>query len=291
MSADGLTVVKGEIKTTLFGKPDPNISLLLRPQPAESSTAAVTSGARAVVCGSVRHADLAYRVALRAVRRVCRYRDRFQRHLRLLPHRRHGARVLRSQRLGEELLGGPHHVGPRQLLTRRHPHVTAPGSTAVSQFVTELDSFKSDAAASKLLGAMQVNASDISQTLAQLSGTGARLGGLAYSLVNGTSAGRSFIVYPDTSPPVVDSSGYVTAAPDTLVITPSSWIGTSLLPHTALNVVMQQGQLSSVPTFAQWTAGQSVPGWSLSKNKAVAGTSAFQYDGWAYPSTAVGACS
>ncbi|MGD0014914.1 MAG: hypothetical protein ABSD56_10905, partial [Bryobacteraceae bacterium] len=64
--------------------------------------------------------------------------------------------------------------------------------------------------------------------------------------------------------------GYVTAAADTLVITPSSWIGTTLVPHTALNVVMQQGQLSSVPTFAQWTQGQSVPGWSLSKNKAVA---------------------
>jgi hypothetical protein len=75
------------------------------------------------------------------------------------------------------------------------------------------------------------------------------------------------------------------------VITPSSWIGTKLIPHTALNVVMQQGQLSSVPTFAQWTQGQSVPGWSLNKNKAVAWTSAFEYDGWPYPSTETGACS
>jgi hypothetical protein len=46
-----------------------------------------------------------------------------------------------------------------------------------------------------------------------------------------------------------------------------------------------------VPTFAQWTQGQSVPGWSLNKNKAAAWTSAFEYDGWPYPSTETGACS
>ena len=289
--ADGLTVVKGEIETTLFGKPDPNVTLTLRPQPGESSTAAVTTGARAVVCGSygtrIWPAGSLYLpsgVPVDVVTDANGIYD-FTLAVGTVP----GSFVLNAwakNSSGDLITSDIADSSSDVTLT-----VTAPGSTAVSQFVTELDTLKSDAAASKLLGAMQVNATDISQTLAQLSGAGSRLGGLAYFLVTGTSAGSSFIVYPDSAPPTVDSSGYVTATADALVITPSSWIGTALIPHTALNVVMQQGQLSSVPTFAQWTQGQSVPGWSLNKNKAVAWTSAFEYDGWAYPNTATGACS
>ena len=289
--ADGLTVVKGEIKTTLFGKPDPNITLTLRPQPGESSTAAVTTGAHAVVCGSsgtrIWPAGSLFLPSDTPVDVVTDANGIYDFTLAVgtVP----GSFVLNAwakNSSGDLITSDIANSSPDVTLT-----VTAPGSTAVSQFVTELDTLKSDAAASKLLGAMQVNAADISQTLAQLSGAGTRLGGLAYFVVTGTSAGSSFIVYPDSAPPSVDSSGYVTAAADTLVITPSSWIGTKLIPHTALNVVMQQGQLSSVPTFAQWTQGQSVPGWSLNKNKAVAWTSAFEYDGWPYPSTETGACS
>ena len=289
--ADGLTVVKGEIETTLFGKPDPNITLTLRPQPGESSMSAVTTGARAVVCGSygtriwpTGSLFLPSGVPVDVVTDANGIYD-FTLAVGTVP----GSFVLNAwaeNSSGDLITSDIANASPDITLT-----VTAPGSTPVSQFVTELDTLKSDAAASKLLGATQVNATDISQTLAQLSGAGTRLGGLAYFVVTGTSAGGSFIVYPDSAPPPVDSNGYVTAAADTLVITPSSWIGTTLIPHTALNVVMQQGQLSSVPTFAQWTQGQSVPGWSLNKNKAVASTSAFEYDGWAYPSTATGVCS
>jgi hypothetical protein len=289
--ADGLTVVKGEIKTTLFGKPDPNVTLTLRPQPGESSTTAVTTGTHAVVCGSygtrIWPAGSLYAPSGAPVDVVTDANGIYDFTLAVgtVP----GSFVLNASAKnssGDLITSDIANSSPDVTLT-----VNAPGSTAVSQFVTELDTLKSDAAASKLLGAMQLNAADISQALAQLSGADTRLGGLAYFLVTGTSAGSSFIVYPDSAPPSVDSSGYVTAAADTLVITPSSWIGTTLIPHTALNVVMQQGQLSSVPTFAQWTQGQSVPGWSLNKNKAVAWTSAFEYDGWPYPSTETGACS
>ena len=52
VSADGFSVVKGEIETTEFGKPDGGVTVMLRPKPSETSEAAVTSGARATICGS-----------------------------------------------------------------------------------------------------------------------------------------------------------------------------------------------------------------------------------------------
>ena len=44
VEADGLTVVKGEIRTTQFGEPDGGVTVVLRPKPEDSSDAAVTSG-------------------------------------------------------------------------------------------------------------------------------------------------------------------------------------------------------------------------------------------------------
>jgi hypothetical protein len=50
--ADGLTVIKGEIRTTEFGKPQSSVTVSPRPEPSETSKAAITSGARAALCDS-----------------------------------------------------------------------------------------------------------------------------------------------------------------------------------------------------------------------------------------------
>lgn len=83
----------------------------------------------------------------------------------------------------------------------------------------------------------------------------------------------------------------MTAAPGTLVLSPAMWVGTSAIRLTHLNVVIQKGLLSEVPRFAQWSRGAAVPGWKLVANAATVATMSFQYNGWAYPTTATGACA
>ena len=74
------------------------------------------------------------------------------------------------------------------------------------------------------------------------------------------------------------------------MLSPGLWVSTKLVPLTVLHAVMQKGLLSTAPTFPQWAQGAAVPGWKVTTNTAYIATSNFQYNGWAYPNTEVGAC-
>ncbi len=288
--ADGLTVVNGEIATTEYGKPDGGVTVTLRPKPADTGEAAVTSGARAAICDStgVRIwptgsllSPLATPVDV--VTNAEGIYD-FTMTVGTVP----GAFPLNAwakNAAGELITSDLNDTSPDETLT-----VTTPGNWTVSQFLSELAGLKSDAAASQVLAAMTNDPASITQALSQLSGPGSKLGGLAYSLVNAASGGGAVLVYNDTSPPQVGASGQVTAGDGTLVLDPGSWVGTKLIPLTVLSSVIQKGLLTSAPTFSQWAQGAAVPGWKLTTNVATVATSNFQYNGWAYPSTEPGAC-
>ena len=59
--ADGMTVVKGTLTTKDYGKPVPNVGILLEPKPALGYEAAVTTGTRVAICNSYGGSALAYR--------------------------------------------------------------------------------------------------------------------------------------------------------------------------------------------------------------------------------------
>ena len=290
VKADGLTVVKGEIVTTEFGKPDGNVTVSLRPKPSDTGEAAVTSGARATICSSTGTriwptGTLASPLGppVDVVTDANGVYD-FTMTVGTVP----GTFPLNAwakNAAGDLITTDLKDTSPDQMLT-----VTPPGNWTVGQFLSELAGLKTDAAASQVLAAMTNDAAGITQSLSQLSGPASKLGGLAYSPVSGTSGGGAVLVYQDTSPPQVDATGQVTAGDGTLVLSPGQWVGTKLIPLTVLNTVIQKGLLNAAPTFPQWASGAAVPGWNLTANKAYYWTSSFQYNGWPYPSTAPGAC-
>jgi hypothetical protein len=290
--ADGLTVVKGNIVTTEYGKPDADVTLSLRPQPSESGETAVTTGPRVVICDSTgsriwpQDTPTSPLAAPVYVETDANGVYDFTMTIGTVP----GSFVLNAwakNASGQLMTTDLSATSPDETLT-----LTAPGNLTAAQFVSELAVLKSDAAATQALGAMTNNASSMVQTLVQLSGAGSKLGGLSYSLVSGSvSGGAAVLVYGDTTPPTISSAGNVTGSNDTVVLDPGEWVGTKLIPITTLNVVMQKGLLSVAPTFQQWSSGAKVPGWTLvAKNLANIASSSWQYNGWPYPSTTPGAC-
>ena len=291
VKADGLTVVKGQIVTTEYGRPDAGVTVSLRPKPSETGDAAVTSGVRATICGSTGtriwptgalSSPLGPPVDV--VTDASGVYD-FTLTVGTVP----GSFLLNAwakNASGALVTADLTDTSPDQTLT-----VTPPGTWTVSQLVAELAGLKTDASASQVLAAMTNDAAGITESLSQLSGAGGKLGGLAYSPVNGTSGGGAVLVYQDTDPPPVDATGQVTGDDNTLVLSPGMWVGSKLIPLTVLNTVIQKGLLNTAPTFPQWASGAAVPGWKLTpNNKAYIWTSNFQYNGWPYPSTEAGAC-
>jgi hypothetical protein len=290
-SADGLTVVKGEIKTTRFGQPDGGVAVTLRPKPGETGESAITRGARATICGPTGTriwpagtplSPLATPVDV--VTDAAGVYD-FTMTVGTVP----GTFPLNAwakDAAGNLITSDLADTSPDQTLA-----LTPPGNWTVGQFLSELALLKSDAAASQVLAAMTNDPASIAQTLSQLSGPSSKLGGLAYSVVSGASGGSAVLVYEDTTPPKVDASGQVTGGDGSLVLSPGLWVGTKLVPLTVLNVVVQKGLLAQAPTFPQWAQGAVVPGWKLTTNKAYVAASNFEYNGWPYPSTEPGACS
>ncbi|MGA2527788.1 MAG: carboxypeptidase-like regulatory domain-containing protein [Acidimicrobiales bacterium] len=290
VKADGLTVVKGEIRTSRFGSPDGDVTVTLRPKPSETGESAVTTGVRAAICDSagtrIWPAGSLLSPSATPVDVVTNAEGLYDFTMTVgtVP----GAFPLNAwakNSAGTLITSDLADTSPDETLT-----VAPTGNLAVGQFLSELALLKSDAAARQSLAAMTNDPTGMTQALSKLSVLGSKLGGLAYSVVNGVSGGGAVLVYDDTNPPSIGSNGQVTAGDGTLVLAPGLWVGTKLIPLTALNVVIQKGLLNAAPTFGQWTQGTSVPGWKLTTNTASVVTNSFQYNGWAYPSTTAGAC-
>ena len=290
VKADGLTVVKGEIRTSRFGTPDGGVTVTLRPKPSESGESALTTGVRAAICdstgtriwpgGSLLSPSATPVDVLTNAEGVYD----FTMTVGTVP----GSFPLNAwakSSAGTLITSDLANTSPDETLT-----VSSPGSLTTGQFLSELALLKSDSAANQSLAAMTNDPTSMTQALSQLSGPGSKLGGLAYSVVNGASGGGAVLVYDDTSPPSIGANGQVTAGDSTLVLAPGLWVGTKLIPLTSLNVVIQKGLLNAAPTFGQWAQGSAVAGWKLTTNTASVATNSFQYYGWAYPSTTTGAC-
>ena len=91
------------------------------------------------------------------------------------------------------------------------------------------------------------------------------LGGLAFSMVNGSAGGPAVLVYDDDSPPTVEANGDVVAGGRTWVLSPGEWKGTAKIGGV-LSAVIQTGKLQWAPTYTEWAKGTQVQGWSLSKS-------------------------
>jgi hypothetical protein len=290
VAADGYTVVQGVLSTTQYGRPYGNVTVSLRPKPSESGTEAVTTGVRATICGAsgtriwptgVVTSPLGPPVDV--VTDATGKYD-FTMTIGTVP----GSFVLNAwakDASGQLITTDLRDTSPDVTL-----RVDAPGNWNVTQFTSEVATLSTDSAANKIMATMSNDAPTMTQALSQLSAS-SKLGGLAYSLVSGTSSGAAVLIYNDTTPPTIGTTGQITSATGALVLSPAMWVGTKAIALTTLNTVMQKGLLSAVPTFDQWSHAGAVAGWKLTTNAANVASSNFQYNGWAYPSTAMGACA
>lgn len=298
--ANGYTILKGEITTTLYGLPDPGVTVALWPKSNLSPDDAVSQGPRAVICASS------------------------------------GARIWPGGTL-EDPDGSPvnvttdqdgHYDFTLEVGTVPGPFkLTAWARDASGQLIAvdtrdtsdDVDLSFTGAAPGAALHALDVFLDDLalyvvpkmtlSSNVALLagqlsadspSGSGdaqstvvPALGGLAFAPGVGTASGYSLIVYPAVSPPAIDAKGLLTADPSALVLTPAEWssIGAKVT-YPVLSEALQSRDVQLVPTFAQWTAGADVgKGWVLKAQAMQVYPQSFQYYGWPYPSTTPGYCS
>ena len=286
--ADGTTVVGGTLTVTEYGKAVPDAHVLLEPQPSMGYQAAVTTGARVAICNSGARVWPIGSLSMPSGRSIDVATDQngnydFTLAVGTVPGSWELRAVATNAWTGELSSAATDY----QTLD-----VKAPGTVGYEGFFAALSALKGASASSeagKALATMVDNAASIAEVLAELSGSGGELGGLAFSLVNATSGGPAVFVYDDSLPPTMESNGDVVGGEHTWVLSPGQWKGTAKLGGV-LSTVMQSGRLGQAPTYTQWAQGTPVTGWSLTKDHASLSTTNFQYNGWAYPTFAVGAC-
>ena len=272
--ADGMTVVKGTLTTREYGKRVPNVGILLEPKPALGYEAAVTTGARVAICnsygGRIWPTGPGGGAALptpsgRPVDLVTDQDGSYDFTLTVgtVPGPFELSAWAKSTWTGELITGDV--AWDEQTLT-----LTAPGSVKYDAFLTTLSALHGTSEASHALGTMVNDAQSIAQALAELGRSRNMLGGLAFSMVNGSAGGPAVLVYDDDSPPTVEANGDVVAGGRTWVLSPGEWKGTAKIGGV-LSAVIQTGKLQWAPTYTEWAKGTQVQGWSLSKSSARSG--------------------
>jgi len=282
--ADGMTVVSGTLTVTEYGKPVPDGHVLLEPQPSMSYNAAVTTGARVAICNSGARMWPIGSLSTPSGRSIDVATDQngtydFTLAVGTVP----GPWELRAVALNNWSGEVSSAATDYQTLD-----VKAPGTIGYQGFFAALSALKGASASSeagKELATMVDNAPSIAEVLAELGSSGNELGGLAVSLVEATSGGPAVFVYDDSMPPTVESNGDVVGGDQTWVLSPGQWKGSGVL-----STAMQDGKLYRAPTYKEWANGTRVLGWSLTKDQASLSTTNFEYNGWAYPTFAAGAC-
>jgi hypothetical protein len=285
--ADGTTVVGGTLTVTEYGKAVPDAHVLLEPQPSMGYQAAVTTGPRVAVCNSGARIWPSGSLSTPSGRSIDVATDQngtydFTLTVGTVPGSWELRAVAANAWTGELTIASDY-----QTLD-----VKAPGTVGYEGFFAALSALKGASASSeagKALATMVDNAPSIAEVLSELGGAGNELGGLAFSLVNATSGGPAVFVYDDSLPPTIESNGDVVGGEHTWVLSPGQWKGSTKLGGV-LSTVMQSGRLHRAPTYTQWAQGTPVTGWSLTKDDASLSTTNFQYNGWAYPTFAAGAC-
>ncbi len=292
----GFAIVKGTVKTTLYGYPDPGVTVALWPKSNQDADAAVRDGARGTSCAS-------------------------------------GARLWPGGTLSDPD-GSPVNIttnqdgeydftidvgtvpGPFKLTAWARDasgQLIAVDTVDTSDDVT-LDFTGPAGAAGKLgtflddlkgyvkskLATFSVNPVTFGGQLAsgtesgngEVDSTGFPvLAGLAFAPGVGQVSGYALLVYPADDPPSIDGKGVLAGASGALVISPGNWTTIAAkVTYPDLFEALQASAVEVLPTFAQWQSGADVPGWNLKAQTMSVYQQIFQYYGWPYPSTTPGAC-
>jgi hypothetical protein len=164
--------------------------------------------------------------------------------------------------------------------------VTPLGSQPLGNFVSSFDLI---AKSTNAVAAIASDPNSLLSNFEQLTLTQADFKGYAYALGQGSSP--AIVIYPATNTPTIQRSGAVGADANDLVLQPSAW---QALPGgvniSDLTTVLRQGLLPALPTFSQWEQGTTVTNWHGSAQSMQVPGSSFQYYGWPYPSSTPGSC-
>jgi hypothetical protein len=285
--ADGTHVVDATVHVSEYGKPVSGQTVDLWPQSDERSELAVTSGPRVLMCtsggriwptGSLDDPD-----GLSVDETTDQNGDyTFTLDVGTVPGRWR-LTAWAKDASGALITADTRNSSDDQTLT------VAPvgtGAAGVDGFVPEYNTI---AASTGLVAGISDDLSTMLGDFIGLSRTQGPVQGLAYAPVNANQG--AILIYRAASTPHLAKGGTITAHTGDLVLEPSDWTAVAGVPITSLDAALTQGRLQKLPTFSQWTAGTSVPGWTDQAQKMSVPSAAFQYFGWPYPSTATGTCS
>jgi Carboxypeptidase regulatory-like domain len=286
VSASGYKIVTGTITTTKYGKPAPDINIRLSVDPTDPG-AVLTTAPKVAVCGTTGRiwptgsiSDLDGNDVTITTDSDGKYQ--FSLTVGTIP----GKWELDAWAMNND---GKLSTDVSRASDTRDLNITAvTPTTSIDNFVTAIDAMKSTSSASQLSsnpGAL----SQLLSTLGAVSGNGFQFTGMTFSVGQGTD-GQNLVIAPSTSRFVIGSDGQIkrsSSVLDDLIIDPQEWTGTGIsgvTPGTSLQSVLQQGQLTDVPTVNDWQDGASGnPGWSLTSNTLSDPNSSLEYFGWAYP--------
>jgi hypothetical protein len=285
--ADGAQVVKAKVHVTQYGKPVSGQTVELWPQSDGTSTQAVTTGPRVLMCtaggriwptGSLDDPD-----GLGVDETTDTHGNyTFTLDVGTVPGR------WRLTAWAKDASGALITADTRNSADDKTLTVTPVGSptAGVDAFVPEYNTI---ASSTSLVAGISDDTNTMLSDFINLSNTQSGLYGLAYAPVTGNQS--AILIYQAANTPHLARSGTVTAHTGDLVLQPSNWTAVAGVPITSLDAALQAGRLQALPTYADWTAGTSVPGWTGQPETMSVTSAAFQYFGWPYPSTATGTCS
>ena len=289
--ANGTEIVHAQVKTTLFGKPDPGVGVKLTVEPTDIASS-LTTAPKVTVCGpngriwpsGANITDLSASPVEVTTDSSGVY------DFSLTVGTRPGPWTLDAwARSGDGKLS----TDTSRASESKTLDVTALSpKLALSDVVNELNLFKSTSLVSQLDLQNLGNLRTLLSTLAAKPSSGLKFGGLTFSVGTGAD-GYNLVIASATTRFSVGSTGEIRAVGpvlSSLLVDPGEWTGSSLSSvignYASLNGVAQAGSLPDLPSVGQWLRGASVPSWKLTTQKGLfVATNSLNDFGWAYAPT------
>jgi hypothetical protein len=281
--ADGFQIVQGTIKVTELGQAQAGVTVALWPQASKRASAAVSSGARATICGPNGRIWPGGTLGSPDGGAVNVQTDSsgqypFTLDIGTVPGSFSLTAWARDPR-GNLITHDTVDATDEQTVT-----VAPLGTRTLDEFVPEYN-----------LQARSVGVPGISSDPTAIAGTFEGLTrtlgpfkGYAYGVGQGSAP--AVLIYPASSPPLIQNGAVIADGTD-LVLQPWEWQAVPGAAVTDLSAVLQQGLLPSLPTFSAWAQGTTSANWSGHAQSMQLTTQNFQYFGWPYPSSTPGSCS
>jgi hypothetical protein len=280
--ADGFQIVQGTIKVTELGQPQPGVTVALWPKASEKASAAVSSGARATVCGPNGRIWPGGTLGSPDGGSVDVQTDSTgQYHFTLDVGTVPGPFAVTAwarDASGNLITHDTLDASDEQTVT-----VAAIGSHPLDEFVSEYN------LQAKSVGVPGIS-SDPNSIAGAFEGLTRTLGpfkGYAYGVGQGSAP--AVVIYPASTPPLIQHGAVIADGTD-LVLQPWEWQAVPGAAVTDLSAVLRQGLLPSLPTFSAWAQGNTSANWSGHAQSMQLATQNFQYFGWPYPSSTPGSC-